>query len=238
MIVLLGCGPLLDPPETSAPAPLEVGETREIVLHSPRLDIRDFRLVLDRDDLTALPDAILDEVGVLDLPLGPLVSEVLDRLATLPDDARARLDAPSANLQRLLTVTPDTLPLDDTSLAGLQALAPAVGIPIARPLADLLEVGVTEPILPPFAVAPVLTTGLVASHPAAPDGALPISLFDLLRGFPDLAETLGPADTPLGLHPGFLDTADDIRIIDEAFAVTLRATGNALPYGGIDLTDA
>jgi len=48
----------------------------------------------------------------------------------------------------------------------------------------------------------------------------------------------GPAETARGRHPGFLEAADDVRAIGDDFRVTLRVDAQALPFAGVDLTDA
>ncbi|MEN0066495.1 MAG: hypothetical protein AAGA48_30440 [Myxococcota bacterium] len=226
------------PPVDPSPMPLMVGDTREVVLHTFPFDVEGFRLELDEADLRALPPEVLDEVWLVDLPLTPMVDGIVRRLGALSAAERQRLDPASSNLQQLIAASADSLSLEGTSLEPLEALSGAVGIPIARPLADLFAVGVTEPLLPAEVLVPALAQGLVASHPAAREGALPVSMGDLLRGFDDLAERFGPADTPLGRHPGFLAAASDVQVLGENFAVAFLVNANPLPFAGVDLTDA
>lgn len=222
------------PPSEHAaePVPLEVGDARTIVLHTFALDVRDYELVLDAEALRALPPAAIDELWLLDLPMQPVVLEILHRLARLPAEERDALEPAAANLQALLTATPDSIELHRTSFEALESLSGQVGIPLARPLSALFQVGIDEPLLSPEALAAALTDGLVASHPESPAGALPVTLGDLLRGFDGLAARYGPD----GDHPGYLTEATDVRAIDvDAFEVALKVDANALPFEGVDL---
>ena len=135
-------------------------------------------------------------------------------------------------------------------------MAGAIGIPPARALAEILETDPTEPILPLGDVVDVVVEQVVATHPATqvrrgpptperPDGvypvapaSLPISLGDVVTDFASLPDRFGPADTPLGRHPGFIDAAEGVTVLEPDFALTVRVDLNALPYRGLDLTDA
>jgi len=236
--LLVACGPLAEDPVPRVYDPLEVGETRQIVLHTYPLYVEDFALVLDRDELAELPPAILDDVPLVDLPLRPLIGEIVDRLAAMGPVERAGLEPAAANLVTMVGASPDTIVLDDTSFGALPDLAAAVGIPIAKPLSELFQVAPDAPLLPRDDLVDALTEGLVASHPAAPGGALVVTMGDLVAGFPDLGRTFGPADTPWGRHPGVLAAAGPVRAIDEDFVVLLRVDAQALPFAGVDLTDA
>ena len=230
--LLAGCiAPITEAEEAPREPALGVGEARSIVLHTFRLDVERYQLVLDLDDLRALPPEIVDELHVLDIPLDLLVEEVLHRLVALSPQEVAALRQPSANVRELLLLSPDGVDLAGTSFAPLDDLSVQVGIPLARPLADLFQVGVTEPLLPPELLAQAVTDGLVASHPAAPGGSLPVTLGDLLRDFEGLEARLGPAETEWGLHPGI------VTAIEEDFAIRMRVQANGLPFAGVDLTD-
>lgn len=234
----VGCVPLQGSPVEQSPVrPLEIGESRSIVLHTFELNVEDYRLVLDRADLEALPAGSVEALTLLDLPLDGLVQAALQRLVALPRDQVASLSPPSANVQRLLGLTPDGVSLDGTSFAPLEDLSQQVGIPLARPLADLFQVEATEPLLAIEEISAAVAEGLVDSHPAVEDGALPVTLADLLGGFSGLADRLGPVDTVWGPHPGVVTALDDVRATDDAFRIQFAATANAVPFAGVDLTD-
>lgn len=212
--------------------PLDVGEVREVVLHTYALDVSDFRIVLDLDDLKALPEEVADDVVLLDLPMEPLVSEVLAAFTASPEAAGS---VAATNLARALAATPDDLSLEGTSLAGLEVVSPQVGLPVPNVLAALFQVEPSAPLVAPDLVARAVTEGLVVSHPSStPDGALPVTLGDLLAGFEDLPVTFGPA----GDHPGFVQAVEDVRVVGPDFAVALQADANPLPFSGVDLSAA
>lgn len=239
LLVLYGCiAPIVElPAEPVAPA-LPVGGDAAVVLHTYRLDVEDYRLSLDLEELRGLPPEALDAVRVLDLPLGLVVGEVVDRIATMDAEARLAAGPAATNVSELLVLTPDTTNLEGTGLAPLEGLASQVGIPLARPLADLFQVGVTEALLGREVLTEAVVAGLVDSHPAVVDGHVSVSLGDLLGGFEDLAVRLGPAQTEAGVHPGIVTRMEDVRAIRDDFRVSFAANANALPYAGIDLTNA
>src|SRR4029079_1376784 len=142
--------------------------------------------------------------------------------------------------------------LEGTSMEDLIALSGAVGIPPARALANLLQVGVTDRFIPPEFVADVMLRNVVGSHPNAqfrrgpvdddhPDGmypvapnSLPLTLIDVVTNFEDMAERFGP----VGEHPGFVSTAQGLTVVEDSFAMHTYVNANALPFKGTDLGNA
>jgi hypothetical protein len=238
------------------PAPeLAVQETRRIELRYLRFDVEGFEQRLTLEDLRALPQTTLDGVWLLDLELTPLVHNALTQLKTLPADQVAMLPPAAQNMRTLLNITPDNVDLSGTSLEELVALSGAVGLPPARALADIFEIGVTDNFIPIEANTEAVVAGLIGSHPATqlragpidaehPDGlwpvapnSLPITLGDVVSNFDDLAERFGPAQTEFGTHPGFISAAEGLSVVEDEFAMTVKVDVNALPYKGADLTD-
>jgi len=210
---------------------------------------------LTLEDLRALPQATLNGVWLLDLELTPLVQNALLQLKTLPAAEVAALPLAARNMRTLLNITPDNVDLSGTSLEDLIALSGAVGLPPARALADIFEIGINENFIPIEANTQAVVEGLIASHPAAqvrngpvdaahPDGlwpvapnSLPITLGDVVSNFEGLAERFGPTLTPFGMHPGFISEAEGFSVVEDEFAMTVKVNLNALPYKGADLTD-
>ncbi|KIG17548.1 hypothetical protein DB30_03249 [Enhygromyxa salina] len=255
MLLLGGCiEPLTiedDPPQ----AEIAVSETRRIELRYLRFDVEGFEQVLTLDDLRAMPQATLDGVWLLDLELTPLVQNALTQLKQLPPDQVSQLPQAAQNMRTLLNITPDNVDLSGTSLEELIGLSSSVGLPPAKALSDIFEIGVTENFISIEANTQAVVQGLIASHPATqlrdgpvdaahPDGlwavapnSLPITLGDVVSNFDDLAMRFGPTMTEFGEHPGFIEQATGLSVIEEEFAMTVKVNLNPLPYKGADLTD-
>lgn len=246
--------PLPEPAGDDAP-PLDVGETRAVELRSLALEVDQFEKRVDLEALRRLPPSVLEGIWLLDVPLEALVRNALDQLASTTLTEARQLPVPAQNMRRLLRMTPDDADLAGTSLEEMIALSAALGIPKGRALADLVQTGLTEPVIRRDVASEVLLDGLVATHPATwtrtgpvtpehPDGvyevapySVPVTLHDLVTGFASLAERFGPADTPLGRHPGFIEEATGFDVVASDFAMTVRVDVNALPFRGVDLTD-
>ena len=240
-----------DPPEPE----LASGETRRIELRSLRFDVEGFEQVLTLEDLRALPNSTLDDLWLLDLELTPLVHNALTQLKELPADEVADLPPAAKNMRTLLKITPDNVDLSGTSLEDLINLSSAVGLPPAKALGDVFEIGVSENFIPIEANTQAVVAGLIGSHPATqvregpidaehPDGmwpvapnSLPITLGDVVSNFDGLADRFGPVQTELGMHPGFIDAAEGFSVVEDEFAMTVKVNLNALPFKGADLTD-
>ncbi len=255
LLLLGGCiEPLTVEPEQAQPE-LAVNETRRIELRYLRFDVEGFEETLTLEDLRALPQTTLDKVWLLDLELTPLVHNALTQLKTLPADQVAQLPPAAQNMRTLLNITPDNVDLSGTSLEDLIALSGAVGLPPAKALADIFDIGVTDNFIPLEANTQAVVEGLIGSHPATqlrkgpvdaehPDGvwpvapnSLPITLGDVVNNFDDLASRFGPAETEFGTHPGFIEVAEGFSVVEDEFAMTVKVNINALPYKGADLTD-
>jgi hypothetical protein len=250
-----GCiEPLTIEPEPEQPE-VAIGETRHIELRYLRFDVEGFEQSLTLEDLRALPNSTLDGVWLLDLELSPLVQNALTQLKTLPSDEVAMLPPAAQNMRTLLNITPDNVDLSGTSLEELIGLSSAVGLPPAKALADVFEIGITENFIPIEANTEAVVEGLIGSHPATqwrdgpidaehPDGkwpvtpnSLPITLGDVVSNFDGLAERFGPTETEFGTHPGFISEAEGFSVVEDEFTMTVKVNVNALPFKGADLTD-
>lgn len=242
------------PPPADAPPPpaLEIGDVQILELRYNRFDVAGYEQRLGFEDLADLPRPVLDQIWLLDLDLYPLTLAALEQLTSLTPEQADGLSLAAQNLRRLMTMTPDNAELAGTALGPLIDLSAAVGIPPARALANLLGIGVTDPLAPSDVAAQVLVDQLVASHPNAqwrpgpinadhpdgqypvPAGFIPITLGDVVDEFSGLAMSFGPeAD-----HPGIITKATDITFAEEDFSMAVRVTANVLPFRGVDLTSA
>jgi len=231
---------------------LQTGETREVVLTFTRFNVTNVEQRLTLEDLQGLPRSVLEDIWLFDLDLEPLPKNALEALTALPADEAAQLPVPTQNLRRLITMTPDNADLEGTSLEELIDLSGAVGIPPARALANLLTIGITDPLLTTDVAASVIVDQLVATHPNAqfrsgpidadhPDGlypvtpgSVPVTMADVADNFEGLASRFGPTDA----HPGVIQEASDIAVATDDFLLTVRVSANALPFRGLDLTNA
>ncbi|MCB9526267.1 MAG: acetyltransferase [Myxococcales bacterium] len=250
----LGCTEPVTVTEPAPQAPLAAGQARTVELRALALEVERFQQVLTLEDLRALPRATLDEVWLLDLDMTPLVRNAL---AWLRDAPESELSTAALNMQKLLRLSPLDVDFSATSLQSLLALSGAIGIPAAQAVADLLGISRREPVLGLDEAAAVLVAGLIASHPNAqtrpgpvdaehPDGrwpvapgAVPITLGDVIDEFAQMTARFGAAPMPDGReHPGFIEAAHGFTVVEDAFEMRVRVNANALPYKGIDLTDA
>lgn len=238
--------------EGEDPAAMSVGETRTAELRYLRLDVEGFKNELTLEELRAMPRSILQDVWLADLDITQLMVNSLEKLRTLSDEEVAELGEPARNMRRLLLFTPDNAVLDGTKLEELVALSAAVGIPPAKALANLFGTEVTGEFIPPQVVAEVMLDLVVGSHPNAqfrrgpvdeehPDGmwpvaprSVPLTLADVITNFEDMQERFGP----VGDHPGFVSEAKGLTVIEDDFRMTTRVNANALPFKGLDLTNA
>ncbi len=256
MALLAACVEPLQPTPVVVHSDLQPGETRSVELWMLEFNVEGYEQAVDLDTLKGLPDATLEDIWLLDMPLLGLVENSLQQLRDLPIDQALGLPLPAQNMRTMLRMTPDNAELEGTSLEELLSLSAVLGIPSANTLADLFEVGVTDTVLPLDSASRALIDGLIATHPATqsrtgavneahPDGiydvapsSLPITVADVVTNFASLSERFAPAETPWGTHPGFIEEAEGFSVIDDAFQMVVRVNLNAVPYRGVDLTSA
>jgi hypothetical protein len=246
----------LPTPEPVPSTPLEVGQSRQVELRYLRLDVSNYEQVLTRADILELPEASRRRLWLFDLPLsgGPSAPRSIENAFTqIKALDPATLSPASRNLQRLLSMTPETADLEGTSLAELIDLAPLVGISPAQVLSDLMGARADEPILSTEVLAEATLRHVIGSHPNArlrpgpvtaehPDGlypvapgSLPVTLEDAASNFATLATTFGPYDKGGLYHPGFVTGQASSDVLSDDFKITIRANLNALPYKGVDM---
>ena len=245
-------------PPGQPPSEATIGQPQRVTLRFLRLDVKNYEQAVGLDALRQIPRKVLDDLWLLDFDLTDSVTIVLDQLSALSPEEADKLAPAAQNMRKLLNMTADNANLKGTKLEDLIALSGAVGIPPAKVLAALMQITVTDRAVPFDVVAQVFLDDLLGSHPAAktrkgpvdaahPDGlypiaprSLPITLGDIVYNFESLPQRFGPAKLdpadPNSLeHPGFVISAAGIT--EDAFTMYVRASLNALPYKGVDLTD-
>jgi hypothetical protein len=239
-------------PREVAAGDMAVGEAQIVDLRYLRFDVAGFGKVSTLEQLRAMPRRVLQDVWLFDLDARPLIMNSLAALTNVSGEEVRALTPAAQNMRKLLLMTPDNAVLEGTRFEALVGLSAAIGIPPARILADLLGRRVTDPFFPPEIVADVLLRNVIATHPnvqtrkgpvddehpdgrwPVPPGHVPLTLADVVTNFEDMATRFGPA----GAHPGFVQEATGISVVEEEFAMATKVTANVLPFKGIDLSNA
>lgn len=197
-------------------------------------------LTLDKASLAALvPPADADNIDMLYLDVRGLLVE---SLKAMRDYDLYGLDTSSWgpaewSMQKILTMTPDTADLAGTSLANIMDLSEALGLPPAVVLADLADLGTTDPFLTIEETANGIFENIIAPHPGMvvdpADGVkkIPVTLGDALEDLVGLADTLGPAPP----HPGILFEPSVSPVLLPNFQMTVTARSSLRQHDGIDL---
>jgi hypothetical protein len=261
LVLLAACVEEVALVEAPAATPMEPEETRVVELRFLRTDVKGFGLTLGLEEIKAFPPAILDNTWLLDLHAEPLVYNALAQLQATPTDEAYALPTSAHNMWKLLTMTPDNIVLDGTSLGPLLGVGKAVGIPPALILGDLIGVGRNEPAITTELATRAILDNVIVTHPNAqvrrgpvtpahPDGlypvapdSIPVYLNDVVNDFKTLPVSFGPAaedpaDPGAARHPGFVKATSGLQAALDDFSMTVRVDLNALPYKGVDLTDA
>lgn len=256
-LVAVGCSN--DLPDYSTPPPLAIGESREIELRYVRFDVTNFEQTFTRQDLLDLPRDVRERLWLLDLDIsgGEAAPMLLDNaLASIRTLDPATLTPAARNMQRLLNMTPDNADLSGTSFEPVISLSPVIGVSSQMVLADMLNINVEDTFLSTDAIAATILTNIISSHPNAqyrrgpvsasnPDGmypvrpgSLPVTLADAASDFATLSRRFGETYVDGVYHPGFI--VGDVKgvVFEDDFEMTVRANANALPYKGVDMSNA
>ncbi len=256
------CVPTLEAPDDRPPDALDRSESREVTLRFLRLDAKDFVQTLTKQDLLDnFPTKVLRETWLLDMPLEPLITNALTTLINTPAEEAYTLPASSQNMWKLLNMTPANTVLEGTSLAPLLGVGKAVGLAPSRILADLVDLDRNANIITVELTTGAVIDHVISTHPGAqwrrgpvtpehPDGrypvtpaSMPVSLYDVVTDFAELPINFGPAapdpnNPGQPQHPGFIASASPIVAAKNDFEMTVKVDLNALPYKGVDLTNA
>lgn len=230
------------------PAPMAVGEDRELVLRYLELNVQGFSETLTLADLREIPRPILDDIWLMDLELTGFVDNSLAQIqATLPENIT---DQAARNLARLINMSPNNVRLQGTSMEALVDVSRSIGIAPQDAVADLMQSpDPNASVIATDIAAAILLENLIGTHPRAqtrfaPDGtelpvgrhSIPIRLGDVVDNFARMHETFGPTPLPDGrTHPGIIKEASGFAVVDDQFSMTVLVNANALPYKGVDL---
>jgi hypothetical protein len=211
--------------------------SRVVTLRPPR-DSGELTLTLDANGLDRLiPDEDERRLTLLYVDLEPVLATGLDAIKN-PEAFgidTSTWGAAERNLQRLLRMSPDNADLSGTSLEEVLSLAPNLGLPPARLLADIAGVAVDEPFLSSADTARAILRNVIETHPNIDvdpaDGRkkVRVSLHDALRNFTTLAARFGPS----GSHPGFLTGTTFSAALKANFAMTVTARSNLTQHEGV-----
>ncbi|MFO0602260.1 MAG: hypothetical protein U0324_03750 [Polyangiales bacterium] len=213
---------------------------REFVLGAPPEVGAATQLDLDRFAIERL-FTVADQqaINLVEVPLRPAL---LGALRAIRDPFTSGVDtstwrAAEWNLQRLLTMTPDTADLRGSSLEPLLQIAGAIGLAPPRVLAQLLDTTTVSPFIDLDTVADVLLDQLVGTHPNAQRNAsgqvvLRLTMYDVLQDLRTLSTRYGPS----GAHPGFLAAGTTARALEPGFSMSIPVRSTLRPYEGVDLT--
>ena len=257
VVLAAACG--VDELTIEDPPALEIGDSRIIELRYLRFEVKNFEQTFTREDLLDLPNDVQERLWLLDLDLvgGPNAPRLLDNaLAQIQALDPDGLSQAARNMQGLLNMTPDNADLHGTSFESIIDLAPVIGIAPQAVLADMLDINVEDTFLTTDAVSRTILDNVIRTHPNAqlrrgpitgdnpeglypvPYGTLPVTLADAASDFATLSRRFGPVFRDGVYHPGFIVGDVRAQVLDRDFSMTVRANANALPYKGVDLTNA
>jgi hypothetical protein len=230
----------------------------ELRLAAPR--DRSVTLDLDKNGLgEVIPESVARTIKLLDLDPTPLMTSTMETIknACGPGWDRASFDpsgcpwpagTPERNMWGLLTMTPDNVKVDCTSIAETKQIAndihDAIGLldSFSDILAETLGIGRYQEIVGTTHAVASIKENVLRTHPNAnPDGTLPVTMQDGLSDMADLATRFGRS----GSHPGFLSAAqskvlcagpDAALGCTEAFRMSVRGVSNLTWHDGVDLS--
>lgn len=255
-----GC---MEIPQAPGPAPnaLAVGESREIELYAIRLDVANFEQVVTKADILALPKSVRENLWLQNLDLTGksgtprLLDNAMAAIRALAADDPS-LSTAERNMVRLLNMTPDNSDLRRTQMEEMLNIAPKVGFAAEEVLAEAAGIGVESPFLSNQSLTDAVLDGVIGTHPNAqvrpgkktasnpdglypvPRGSLPVTLEDAASDMASLSIRFGEYSEGGRYHPGFMVGTTTSKVLGDDFKMVLKANANALPFKGVDLTNA
>lgn len=238
---------------------LSIGQTRTVEVYATRFDVTDVEEIVTKQRILELPQSVREGLWLYDLDLTGksgtprLLDHAMAQIRATPLDTLAPAER---NMIRLINMTPDSADLGETSMEQLLDLAPKIGIAAPSVLADAIGIAPEEPFLSDGVVTEAVMAGVIASHPnvevrrgaindAHPDGLytvpyghIPVTLEDAASDMAALQVRMGLYDEGGRYHPGFVAGTTVAKVLSDDFQMVLRASTNALPFKGVDLTSA
>ena len=196
------------------------------------------QLRLDRDGLAEL---LTEEAQQeLELVTISLRTPIIEALRAIREPERFGLDTSDwgraeTNMADVLRMTPDTANLTGSSIEELLSIAPAVGLPSPRLLAELLDIQPIDTFVSIENLGETILERVIATHPAVVRGedgdpALRVSMFDALQDLAPVAQRFGPA----GPHPGFLQGQSRAAVFEPGFLMSVPVQSNIEVREGVD----
>ena len=240
--------------------PGEFGDERSYELRVDDTPPPPLVLQMNRDEVAELFGDAADDVLLLELDTGPLLTATLDEIklacggAWAIDDPDPKHDCSATPLGqsfqgadgtwqtsaeyamvRILTMTPANVVVDGTSSQSLRSLADALNIGggYSQILAEALGIPRTAPVVSTQAMVTSFRENFVASHPATTDdGKMRFTLADALSDLATMTERYGPRDG----HPGVVDPSFPVhgKVLGDDFEMRAVAESNLRVVDGID----
>jgi len=143
------------------------------------------------------------------------------------------------NLVKLLTLTPANTSVTGTTVQGLVDVASSLGIGggAQQILSDLLGIVRTTALTRQADYVTTFISNVVATHPNAPAGTLPLRLYDAMNNMVTWSSLFGPIS---GGHPGIIDPAvpTSAQVLGASFSITAGGTSNVRAHQGVVLGPA
>ena len=140
------------------------------------------------------------------------------------------------NLVKLLTLTPANASLTGTTVQNLVDIASSLGIGggAQQMISDLLGIARTAVMTRQADYITTFISNVVATHPNAPAGILPLRFYDAMNNMAPWGPLFGPIS---GGHPGIIDpaVATSAQVLGASFSITANGTSNVRAHQGVVL---
>lgn len=143
------------------------------------------------------------------------------------------------NLVKLLTLTPANTSVTGTTVHSLVDVASSLGIGggAQQMISDVLGIARTAVLTKQADFVTTFISNVVATHPNAPAGTLPLRFYDAMNDMGPWGTRFGPIS---GGHPGIMDPAvpASAQVLGAAFSITAGGTSNVRAHQGVVLGPA
>ena len=143
------------------------------------------------------------------------------------------------NLVKLLTLTPANTYFSGTIVQNLVDVANSLGIGggASQIVSDLLGIARTAALTRQSDFVTTFVSNVVATHPSAPAGTLPLRFYDAMNNVSTWGALFGPIG---GGHPGIFDPSApaSAQVLGASFSITASGTSNVRAHQGVVLGPA